>query len=109
LDACVATEAVASLEHLADHIADSREPSAREELEAVLLRVVDGPWPFPPHFQLAPQPLAALDLLEYPDPAARHLGREVLRGLTDVVPATVARRTAPRPRRGRAANKMMRG
>ena len=37
----------------------------------MLLRVVDGPWPFPPNYQLAPQPLAALDLLEYPDPAAR--------------------------------------
>ena len=36
-----------------------------------MLRVVDGPWPFPPNYQLAPQPLAALDLLEYPDPAAQ--------------------------------------
>ena len=34
--------------------------------EPVLLRVVDEPWPFPPHYPLAPQPLAALDLLDYP-------------------------------------------
>jgi 4-carboxymuconolactone decarboxylase len=31
----------------------------------VLLRTVEGDWPFPIHYQLAPQPLAALDLLEY--------------------------------------------
>ncbi len=29
---------------------------ADEPVETVLLRVVDGPWPFPPHSQLAPQP-----------------------------------------------------
>ena len=60
----------------------------------VMLRVVDGPWPFPPNYQLAPQPLAALDLLEYPDPAAQRVGREVLRSLVDAKPAVLARRTA---------------
>jgi hypothetical protein len=40
------------------------------DLESVLLRRVEDPWPFPPHYQLAPQPLAALDLLDYPDPAS---------------------------------------
>jgi len=37
------------------------------EREAVLLRVVDEPWPFPPRYPIAPQPLAVLDLLDYPD------------------------------------------
>jgi len=60
----------------------------------VLLRAVDGPWPFPAHSQLVPQPLAALDLLEYPDAAARRIGREVLRALADTTSTTVARRTA---------------
>ena len=32
----------------------------------ILLRVVNGPWPFPPNYQLAPQPLAALDLPKTP-------------------------------------------
>jgi hypothetical protein len=45
-----------------------------------------------------PQPLAALDLLDYPDELARRRGREVLRGLSLVEPATIARRSA----RGRA-------
>jgi segregation and condensation protein B len=91
LDAYVATDAAAALEQLADQVAS---PPDEEELEAVLLRLVDGPWPFPPNYQLAPQPLAALDLLEYPDPAAWALGRELLKGLKEVAPATVARRTA---------------
>ncbi len=30
----------------------------------VLLRTVEGDWPFPSHYQLVPQPLAALDLLD---------------------------------------------
>src|ERR1700730_15929186 len=70
------------------------DPATAEDLDAVLLRVVDGPWPLPHSCQLARRPLAALDLLEYPDPAARHLGREVLRGLRDTASVTVARRTA---------------
>ena len=60
----------------------------------VLLRTVDGLWPFPSHCQLAPQPLAALDLLDYPDAPARRRGREVLRELAELEPSTVARRTA---------------
>jgi hypothetical protein len=60
----------------------------------VLLRTVEGDWPFPSHYQLAPQPLAALDLLEYSDPAAQRLGREVLRSLAETAPTVVARRTA---------------
>jgi len=60
----------------------------------VLLRTIEGDWPFPSQYQLAPQPLAALDLLDYSDPAARQLGREVLRSLADTPPTVVARRTA---------------
>ena len=66
--------------------------------ESVLLRAVDDPWPFPPHSQLAPQPLAALDLLDYPDPAMRRLGREVLSSLPMTAPQVLARRSG----RGRA-------
>jgi segregation and condensation protein B len=43
---------------------------------------------------LAPQPLAALDLLDVPDPAARRLGRDVLNQLPDIRPAVLARRSA---------------
>jgi segregation and condensation protein B len=91
LEAYVAVDAVVDLERRA---ADAVEAVGEEAGTAVLLRVIDGPWPFPPNYELAPQPLAALDLLEYPDPATQHIGREVLRGLRDVAPATVARRTA---------------
>jgi hypothetical protein len=41
----------------------------------VLLRVVDEPWPFPRHYQLASQPRSALDLLDYSDTTARRIGR----------------------------------
>jgi segregation and condensation protein B len=61
---------------------------------SVLLRAVDGLWPFPPNYQLAPQPLAALDLLDYPDELARRRGREVLRSLALAEPTTIARRSA---------------
>jgi hypothetical protein len=37
------------------------------DTQAVLLRSIDGLWPFREHCQLTPQPLAALDLLDYPD------------------------------------------
>jgi hypothetical protein len=60
----------------------------------VLLRVVDEPWPFPPHCPLAPQPLAALDLLDYPVSAARRVGREVLTSLAAAWPIVLARRSA---------------
>jgi Helix-turn-helix domain len=65
-----------------------------EEREGVLLRVVDERWPFPPHYPLAPQPLAALDLLDYPDQVARRLGREVLSSLGETKPLVLARRSA---------------
>jgi segregation and condensation protein B len=67
------------------------EPGATD---AVLLRVVDEPWPFPPHYPLAPQPLAALDLLDYPDHVARRVGREVLSSLSETKPMVLARRSA---------------
>ena len=66
----------------------------RGRREAVLLRVVDESWPFPPHYPLAPQPLAALDLLNYADEVARRIGREVLNELGDTRPAVLARRSA---------------
>jgi len=71
---------------------DAPEDAAPREM--VLLRVVDQPWPFPPHYPLAPQPLAALDLLDYPDPAARRIGRELLKSLHDTPPTALARRSA---------------
>ena len=65
-----------------------------DQREPVLLRVVDEGWPFSPHYSLAPQPLAALDLLDYPEPVARRVGREVLNELGDARPAVLARRSA---------------
>ena len=58
------------------------------------MRVVDEPWPFPPHYPLAPQPLAALDLLDYPDSVARRIGRGVLETLKETAPIVLARRSA---------------
>jgi len=52
---------------------------------------VDDPWPFPPHYPVAPQPLAALDLLDYPDQIARRIGREVLSSLAETKPYVLAR------------------
>jgi segregation and condensation protein B len=71
---------------------DAMRDTPREQ--PVLLRVVDEPWPFPPHYQLAPQPLAALDLLDYPDPMPRRVGRRVLETLSEVAPTVLARRSA---------------
>jgi segregation and condensation protein B len=62
--------------------------------DTVLLRVLDEPWPFPPHYPLAPQPLAALDLLDYPDQVVRRIGREVLASLPETRPMVLARRSA---------------
>jgi len=56
--------------------------------------VVDEPWPFPPHYPLAPQPLAALDLLDYPELVTRRIGREVLSSLAETKPLVLARRSA---------------
>jgi hypothetical protein len=66
--------------------------------DPVLLRVVDEPWPFPANYQLAAQPLAALDLLDHPDPVAQHIGCGVLQTLAEVAPTVLARHSA----RGRA-------
>jgi len=62
--------------------------------DSVMLRVVGEPWPFPPHYPLAPQPLAALDLLDHPDPVARRIAGEVLSSLGETKPAVLARRSA---------------
>jgi len=62
--------------------------------DAVLLRVVDEAWPFPPHYPLVPQPLAALDLLDYPDRVARRIGRDALKELGESRPSVLARRSA---------------
>jgi hypothetical protein len=47
-----------------------------------------------PLYPLAPQPLAALELLEDPDPVARRTAREVLNELAETRPAVLARRSA---------------
>jgi hypothetical protein len=65
-----------------------------QTLKSGLLRVAEEPWPFPPHYPLAPQPLAALDLLDYPDQLARRTGREVLNSLGETRPVVLARRSA---------------
>jgi hypothetical protein len=69
-------------------------PDHAPATDAVLLRVVDEPWPFPPNYPITPQPLAALDLLDYPDQIARRVGREVLRSLGEAKPMVLARRSA---------------
>jgi len=95
LDAYVsigAFEAVQERLNRLDIDADSVDDAA--DRDAVLLRVVDEPWPFPPHYPLAPQPLAALDLLDYPDQVGRRIGRDVLNELEQIRPAVLARRSA---------------
>lgn len=87
LDAYVSAAAV-------DVLVDQVPAAAGPDTQPVLLRSIDGAWPFPAHCQLAPQPLAALDLLDYPDADSRRRGREVLRELAELQPTTVARRTA---------------
>jgi segregation and condensation protein B len=91
LDVYLSEEAFATLQEQLNRLdmdddADLAEP--------VLLRVVDEPWPFPPNYLIAPQPLAALDLLDYPDQVARRTGREVLNQLGDTKPLVLARRSA---------------
>ena len=44
----------------------------------VLLRVVDGQWPFGPGARAAPMPVVAVDLLEDDDPRSRAAGRAAL-------------------------------
>ena len=43
-----------------------------------MLRVVNEPWPCPPNYPLAPRPLGAFDLLEYPIPKDFRLGGPVV-------------------------------
>src|SRR5262249_41502483 len=57
---------------------------------------------------IAPQPLAALDLLDYPDQIARHTGREVLSALGETKPIVLARRSAKaRARQGPLARRLL--
>ena len=79
---------------LLEHPEELSRTRARLTRESVLVRVVEEPWPFPPHYMLAPQPLAALDLLDYPDQLARRIGREVLSSLGETKPLVLARRSA---------------
>jgi hypothetical protein len=74
LDAYVPLEAVDGLQQ---QLAELASDDAGAD-ERVLLRTVSGTWPFPKHHQLAAQPLAAFDLLDYPDQVARRIGRGVL-------------------------------
>jgi hypothetical protein len=62
--------------------------------EPVLLRVVDDPWPFPPNYPIVPQPVAALDLLDYPEQVARRTGRDSLNSLAETRPVILAPRSA---------------
>ncbi len=73
---------------------DRSADETRAVIDTVLLRVVDEPWPFPPNYPLAPQQLAALELLDYPDQVARRTGREVLNALGETRPLVLARRSA---------------
>jgi segregation and condensation protein B len=99
-DELVSSEAAWALDAYLPHSAlqvllDQVAGAVGDELKRpVLLRTIDGVWPFPANCQLAPQPLAALDLLDYPDPPVRNRGRQVLRELAGLQPTTIARRTA---------------
>jgi hypothetical protein len=99
LDAYLPLEAFSALQEELNRrdVDDTDDAPGRDQ---VLLGVVDEPWPFPPHYQLAAQPLAALDLLDYPDTTARRIGRGVLETLKETPAPLLARRTA----RARAKN-----
>jgi hypothetical protein len=94
LDAYLPHEAFAALQEQLNRLDVDGSDDNPEPAEPVLLRVVDEPWPFPPNYPMAPQSLAALDLLDYPDQVARRLGREVLSELPDTKPVVLARRSA---------------
>ncbi len=94
LDGYLPLEAFSELQEQLNRVDFDEQPDQVTAREAVLLRVVDEPWPFPPHYPIAPQPLAALDLLDYPEPAARRVGREVLASLVETKPVVLARRSA---------------
>jgi hypothetical protein len=83
-----------ALQILFDEVAAVADQADEADGMAVLLRTVEGDWPFPSHYQRTPPPLAALDLLDYSDSAVRRLGRQVLGSPGDTAPTVVARRTA---------------
>src|SRR5579859_2142607 len=74
LDAYISPQVFSALQQQVDRSDAETGADSDTGTVPVMLRVVDEPWPFPPHHQLAAQPLAALDLLEYPDPAAQRVG-----------------------------------
>jgi segregation and condensation protein B len=95
LDVYVSLDAFSAVQEQLNQLdLDASADEAPEVAAPVLLRVVDEPWPFPPNYPLAPQPLAALDLLDYPDQVARRIGREVLNSLSETKPLVLARRSA---------------
>ena len=94
LDAYLPLAAFSALQEQVNQLDVEDAEDAAAGSEPVLLRVVDEPWPFPPHYLLA-----ALDLLDYPDLVARRLGSELLRSAAEAAPVVLARRTA----RARAA------
>jgi segregation and condensation protein B len=95
LDAYLSLEAFSSLQQqLSAFDLNGAPEEALGVTDAVLLRVVDEPWPFPPNYPVAAQPLAALDLLDYPDqvaPTRRPRGAD---GLPYTKPLVLARRSA---------------
>lgn len=95
LDAYLSVKAFSALQEQLNALdLDDAAQEGVRPLDPVQLRVVDEPWPFPPNYLVAPQPLAALDLLDYPDQVARRTGREVLNALGDTKPLVLARRSA---------------
>jgi chromosome segregation and condensation protein ScpB len=94
LDAYIPQDAFASLQEQLNQLDVDGSDENDELAEPVLLRVVDEPWPFPPNYPIAPQPLAGLDLLDYPDQVARRTGREVLNDIGETKPLVLARRSA---------------
>jgi segregation and condensation protein B len=95
LDAYVSQEDFSNLQQQLNQLdIDGSSDATPGPDQPVLLRVVDDPWPFPPNYPIAPQPLAALDLLDYPDNVARRIGRELLNSLADIRPEVLARRSA---------------
>lgn len=53
----------------------------------VVLRVIEGVWPFPPHSRVAPRLAAALDLLDDDDERTRRAGRLALRSYGRLTPS----------------------
>jgi segregation and condensation protein B len=95
LDAYMSLSAFEALqEQLNRADVETRTEDEAADRKTVVLRVVDAAWPFPPHYPLAPQPLAALDLLDYPDQVAREVGRALLNELGETRPSVLARRSA---------------